>query len=59
MYKVKKYNKLTKSELQRFWDTIELECQKDTSPAMVNMHSKTCSSTAKALRPYTDCVDDT
>lgn len=50
MYKVKKYNKLTKSELQRFWDTIELECQKDTSPAMVNMHSKTWRNENNTLR---------
>ncbi len=50
MYKVKKYNKLTKSELQSFWNTIELECQKDSSPAMVNMHSKNWPTENNTLR---------
>ena len=37
MYQVKKYQDLTDSELKSFWDTLELESKKDSSPAMVNM----------------------
>jgi hypothetical protein len=50
MFKVKKYSKLTKAELNCFWDTIEQEVQKDTSPAMVNMHSRTWRTENNTLR---------
>lgn len=50
MLKVKKYNELNELELKTFWDTIELESQRDSSPAMVNMHSKVWRNETNTLR---------
>ena len=50
MLKIKKYTKLTPAELKRFWSTLELESQRDTGPAMVNMHSSSWRQEKNTLR---------
>jgi hypothetical protein len=50
MYQIKKYQDLTDKELETFWQTIESEFNKDTSPAMANMFSNSWTDEKHQLR---------